>query len=463
MNSCVIIILGATGDLAYRRLIPAVYRLVADKKLEKFVFVGAAIEDITIDRIFDMASTFINDKDEKVWQEILKNSYYQKVDFDLLDDFVALNDYVSKLEKEYNLEGRRLIYLASPPSYFCSVTQNCVSSLLMKKTSKDSSSWNRIVYEKPFGKDAISAKQINNCIAGALNEEQVFRVDHYLTKEIVGNVQLVRFTNCVFEPLWNNNYIDQVNILLEEKLCVENRGPYYDKYGAMKDVVQNHMLALVSLIAMEQPKMLTADCVRDARVDVLKNVAFVDGIFGQYRGYKQENGVGSRSKTETFASLLLKVNNQRWQGVPFYLKTGKCLGEKRTEIQVKFKKTECLLLKGCPTNSNYLTINIYPEGTFSLSLNAKKPGISDEIVPIEMEFCHSCRFSEDSLGSYEAIFQEVMRGDQSISVRFDEIEYAWNIIDKIMKMNLPLHEYEKGSGGPKEIHDFEEKYGIRIK
>ena len=463
MKSCSIIILGATGDLAKRRLIPAVFSLIARKKIGKFILVGAAIDDTSMQDVLQSSKEFIEDFDQSIFEYMLNHCYYQKLDFNVEQDFHMFETRLSALEQEHNLKGNRVLYLASMPSFFCAITEHCAKSGLVKKIKEDDPIWHRIIYEKPFGRDAHSAKAINNCIAESFDESQIYRVDHYLTKEIVGNIALVRFTNCVFEPLWNNQYIDQVNIILDEKLCLEGRGAYYDKYGAIRDVVQNHMLELLALVAMESPRMLTGDYIRDERVKVLQDVVFVDGIAGQYQGYLQEPHIASNSKTETFASLLFKVNNDRWQGVPFYFQTGKCLGAKKTEIQIKFKKIDCLLTQGCPIESNYLTIGIYPKGTFYLSLNAKKPGMVSEVIPVEMEYCHSCLFKEITPESYEVIIQEVIYGEKSVSVRFDEIECLWKITDIIYQKKLPLYLYEKYSKGPKEVDDFCEEYGIKVK
>ena len=245
-------------------------------------------------------------------------------------------------------------------------------------------------------------------------------------------------------------------------MCIEGRGAYYDKYGAVKDVVQNHMLELLALICMESPDLLTGDCIRNKRVDVLKDVQFVDGVFGQYAGYAKEAHVKPDSSTETFASLLFYVNNSRWSGVPFYFKTGKCLRAKRTEIQIKFKKIDCKLLEGCPIESNYLTIGIYPKGTFYVTLNAKKPGLLNEIVPVQMEYCQSCLFAGSTPESYEVIFQEVINGEQSISVRFDEIECLWKITDNLLAHKFPVYGYERDSWGPKEAQEFEKRCGIKL-
>jgi len=450
MDSCIVLIFGATGDLAKRKLIPALYSLVAGKKKEKIVFVGVAIDDVTIEKVLNQSRMFIPEIDETVWNDLVSNSYYHKLNFGDEEDFCALHSFVTTLEEKNQLSGNRLLFVASPPDFFCEITKNCASSGLIKKLSQHEAVWHRIIYEKPFGRDLHSAREINSCIAKSFYEEQIFRIDHYLTKEVVGNIALVRFTNSVFEPIWDRHHIEQVHIILNEKVCVEGRGAYYDRYGAIRDVVQNHMFELLSLIAMEPPQLLTGNFIRDERVAVLKNLEFVDGILGQYENYKNETDVDPNSNTETLASLLLHSNNDRWKGVPFYLKTGKCLHEKVTEIQIKFKTVE-------------LTINVYPKGTFSLSLNAKKPGKFIETTPIQMEFCHSCEFGPISSESYEVILVEAMRGEQSISVRFDEIEYAWRVADSIIASNLPVFQYKRGSKESQQVLEFEKKHGIKVR
>jgi len=463
MNNCVIIIFGVTGDLAKRKLIPALYALVAANKYEKLVIVGVAIDNTTIEDVLEQSRPFVKDVNERVWNQLIQNAFYQKLDFTVEHDFKTLQDRVSELEERYSFAGSRLAYFASPPNYFCMLTRYCATSGLIKKVAKDEPFFNKIVYEKPFGNSLESAREINACIAKFFYEDQIYRIDHYLTKEVVGNIVLVRFTNAIFEPIWDYRFIDQVTIILDEEICMEGRGIYYDTYGAMRDVVQNHMLELLSLVAMDTPQLLTGEYIRDERVRVLQHVSFVDGILGQYEGYKKEKGVSCDSTTETFSSLIFNVNNERWAGVPFYLKTGKCLGEKMTEIQIRFTDVQCLLLQGCPGDSNYLTINVYPTGAFSLSLNAKKPGMLNEIIPVDMDFCHSCQFGPSAPESYEVLFEEILKGEQSISVRFDEIEYLWNIIDMVYKKDLLLYPYQKGSDGPSQVKEFEKKHKLRIR
>ena len=463
MSDGVIVIFGASGDLAKRKIFPAIFQLLRQEKLKNIAIVGAAIDTISVDQMLDPAKEFIELFDDALWKQLKKRSFYQQLKFDSLDDFIALGNLANSLEKKFNFSGNRFFYMAAASQYFCSITDNIGRAKLALRKAKGQKPWHRIVYEKPFGHDLESAHQINECIAEWFDEHQIYRIDHYLTKELVSNITLVRFTNCVFEPLWNNRFIDQVQIILSEEMGVEDRGSYYDSYGALRDVVQNHMLELLALIGMEAPEKLAGDFIRAQRAHVLAKVRVVDGMLGQYRGYKNTPGVDPKSTTDTFAALYLTVDNPRWSGVPFYLKTGKLMEKKETAIHIKFKQVDCLMLKHCPTPSNWLTITISPEATFSLQLNAKKPSSTDELVPIAMEFCHSCIFGLRQSESYELVFEEVIRGEQSVSVRFDEIESAWRIIDEVRAKKYPLHIYEPKSMGPTELQNFEKKHGMRWK
>lgn len=460
MNDCTLIILGATGDLTRRKLIPAIYKLIVDKKINNFIVVGAAIDNTTAAALLSKADQFIENKDPVVWEQLVKNTYYTPVDFSSADDFEKLAALVKKLEAERDLPGNRLVYLATPANFFCSITQHVCDSGLIQKKNEQSDPWHRIVYEKPFGLDAHSASVINNCIAQNLNESQVWRIDHYLSKEIVGNIAMIRFTNCVFEPLWNNRFIDNIQIILSESIGIDGRGSYYDQFGALRDVVQNHMLELVALIAMEAPEKLLGEHIRKERVRVLQKIEVIDGILGQYQGYRQEPGVVSNSTTETFAALKLEVKNPRWAGVPFYLKTGKYLDKKKTVIHIKFKQVDCLLATGCPLDSNYLTIQIDPDAGFSLNLFAKKPGTFNDLAPVKMNFSYQQRFGPLTPEAYENILQEIMKGEHSISIRCDEINYSWKIIDRIRALHCDEYSYEKGSTGPSELKQFERKHGM---
>lgn len=467
MNDVTVIILGASGDLARRKLLPALYtlftQLVEQHTVEKFLIIGAAQDDISRDQILARAKPYIKDVDEALFKAFADHFYYQAFDFNEVDGFSRLNMFVGDLEKKRGLSGKRLIYFAIASTFYTSVTQRCAQSGLAEKKDVQDATWNRLIYEKPFGYDGVSAKEINESIALYFHETQIYRIDHYLTKELVGNIALVRFTNCVFEPLWNNRYIDNVQIIVSESGGIEERGGYYDHYGALKDMVQNHMLELVALLGMEAPEQLSGDYIRQERARVLQKIRFSDAIFGQYEGYLQEQGVRAGSQTDTFVALQMYIDNPRWAGIPFYLKTGKKLDKQETVIHIKFKQVDCLLARKCPSDTNYLTIRVSPEAVFSLTLNVKKPGVSSEVVPVNMDFCHSCLFGETVPESYVTLLHEIIRGEQAVSVRFDEIEYAWKFIDSIDQTEVPVYHYRAGSSGPKELEEFAYKHGVRLR
>ncbi|EKD48993.1 MAG: hypothetical protein ACD_64C00043G0001, partial [uncultured bacterium] len=444
-----------------RKLLPALYHLIARKELKQFLIVGASLGATDSKALLSIVKKDMGTVDEAVWKQLEDRFFCEALQFTNESDFKKLNARVTKLEKQFGLTGNRMAYLAAAAEFFCPITHHLATCGLITRKQSDSIPWQRIVYEKPFGHDLASAHEINACIERLFEEHQIYRIDHFLTKELVSNIALVRFTNCVFEPLWNNRYIDQVQIVVNEQIALEGRGAYYDKYGALSDVMQNHVLELLALIGMESPKKLSGEFVRDQRLQVLKKVQVIDGILGQYEGYQKESSVAQDSKTETFAALMLRIDNLRWAGVPFYLKTGKCLQKKETVIHIKFKSVDCLLTQECPVPSNWLTIEVSPEAIFSLSLNAKKPGRTDQVIPVSMDFCHSCLFGSQTPESYEVVIEEVIRGEQSISVRFDEIEQCWRIIDVVRKKNFALHEYACGSNGPEELKDFEKKHGMR--
>ena len=452
MNDCTIVLLGATGDLAKRKIFPALYQLFVKNKLGNSIIIGAALDEIDAIKMLENVKHFIKPIDDATWQAFSKRVFYKAINFNHEKDFDALNAFVTEQEKKAKLTGNRLVYCATAPYFYCTITNSLASSGLVKRIEKGEI-FQRIVYEKPFGHDLESAHEINMCIKQHFEECQVFRIDHYLTKELVGNIALVRFTNIVFEPLWNNRYIDQVLIVFDEEVCLDGRGLFYDKYGALADVMQNHMMQLVALIGMESPEKLTGDYIRAERAKVLQKVKVVDALIGQYRGYTQEKDVAPDSKTETFAQAYLRIDNPRWAGVPFYLKAGKCLDKKETAIYIKFKQVDCLLTKACPSEPNYLSIEISPNPLFALTFNAKKPGKSDEVMPVQMQFSHSTMGNQIP-EAYETLFEEILKGEQSVSVRFDEIEYAWKIIDAISARKPQLYLYDKRSKGPEERKRF---------
>ncbi len=463
LAACTIVLMGATGDLTKRKLIPALYKMVADGLLKDYVIIGTGREPVSEQTIFAAAEVFVQNRDEALWQTLMARFVYQCVDFYTAADYTALKTCIEQQEATYNLPGNRLFFLATMPEHFATITQALADHGIARRNTPGEMCgltecpWQRVIYEKPFGKDLGSAKEINQKIAEVFSEQQAFRIDHYLGKELVANIAVIRFANTVLEPLWNNYYIESVQILLSEKVGVEARGAFYDNYGALKDVVQNHMLQLLALIAMESPHHLTGENIRGAKVEVLKKTAITDVLLGQYAGYLQEKNVAPNSRTETFAALRLAVDNDRWRGVPFFMKTGKALSKKETSIHVIFRKSPHLRteLGGA---SNVLSITIEPDEGFSLTLNGKAPGKADATIPVTMNFSHSGILGPNTPQAYEVLIADAIRGDQSVFVRFDEIEESWKIVEAAHAHQSALFSYEKESSGPEEIKAWNERH-----
>lgn len=453
-----IIVLGVTGDLARRKLIPALYELFRSKKINNFLFIGAALEDVSPDSILDKARKYISQGDDSSWNKFCSSFVYYPVDFKSLKDFQKLTKLTVEQEEKRKFPGNRLVYLAAPPNFFCDITKNCAESGLIEHQSDLKDVWHRVVYEKPFGSDLKSAQKINQCIKTYLSENQIWRIDHYLSKELVSNIELLRFTNTMFEPLWSSKYIDHMQIVLDEKNTVGERGAYYDAFGAIKDVLQNHMIQLLALVTMDEPISLKGDDLRDAKAHVTQKMYIEDGILGQYKGYKKESHIDPNSKTETYAALKLRVDTPRWKDVPFFLRTGKGLQDNSVAIHIFFRTVICKLEELSQCLPNILTIRISPDAGFLLQLNVKKPGV-EHTVPIDLSFCYDCKFEIESMTAYENLLLDIMRGYQSVGVRNDEIEASWNAIDNIDKMNMPLYEYQKGTKGPEQAQEFIKKFG----
>jgi glucose-6-phosphate 1-dehydrogenase len=453
--NCTFIIFGITGDLSKRKLLPGLFKLIQDKKIQDYAIVGFGLEDTAIENIFDLSKPFVNENDHQSFLNLVSRSTYVKGNATSLDDFHNLKNVIARVEKQFNLSGNRLAYCATPTFVFADITENLVAADILKRTDS-SMSWNRIAYEKPFGLDFENSHNLNKRILSLLDESQVYRIDHYLAKAIIDNILYMRFTNRVFEALWNNQNIESVQIILSERIGLDGRGSYFDKFGVLKDIVQNHMLQLLALVAMDDPKTLDIENIREKKSNILNRVRVVDGFFGQYEDYLNEKGVSKDSKTESFAVLKIEIDDPLWKGVPFYFKTGKCLKEKETKIHIQFKKTDCRLLKSnCPIEGNYLTLDLYPQGGFSFEINAKKPDSKNELIPVVMDFCYDCLFKPISPEAYENILMCILKGDRSISVGLDEIQSSWRIIDSIYKMNFPLYQYQKQTTGPEnELKEF---------
>jgi glucose-6-phosphate 1-dehydrogenase len=461
MKNSIILIFGITGDLSKRKLIPGLYRLLANGKIDQVRVIGAAIEDYQkASEVLDQAKDFIADLDLVVWQKLVEKFSYCRVDINEASDFVKLAKLVEFERRQYNLTDQILVYCAVFELLYVQLTAQLSQVGIIKRMLSDVNSWCRVVYEKPFGHNYDSVYQLNQSILQFLHEEQIYRVDHYLAKEIVGNIAFVRFTNRIFEPLWNKFSIDSVQITLDESIDIEGRGGYYERYGIIKDMVQNHVLQLMALIAMGTPKSLRGHDMQSAKSQILQKIVCEDGILGQYIGYLGEEGVATDSKTPTFAALKFAINDSRWYGVPFYVRTGKVMPSKLTKIVIKFKDMHCLLAKNCPPGANVLTISIYPKGGFDLEINAKKPGTNDQVMPVKMSYCYDCQFVPQAPNAYESVLSEIMQGETTFAVRIDEIEAAWQISDQIDLLNLPVYQYAKNSMGPRELNEFNQKHQL---
>jgi len=452
-----IVIMGATGDLAKLKLIPAIYKILKLDTFSKMALIGVARSEVTIQSILDEARRNIKDVDETVWSKLCQASYYQRLDFENLADFEALKTKIKEIEAQNNLSGNKLFYLATLPEHFEAATIN-LAKVGLVNTMDDK--WERVLYEKPFGDSLESAKKINKTIDKVFLEENVYRVDHYLGKELVGNIALLRFTNRILEPLWNNKHIDSVQIICDENFGIKNRGNYFDKYGAVKDMLQNHILQMLSLVAMESPKFISGEYLRDEKVRVLKDTKVVDIFLGQYEGYEAEKGVKPSSQTETFFTAKLEVKNKRWKGVPFFVRAGKNLNKKETVIHIKFKTVDCLLAKTCPSDSNYLTIRIEPNEGFSFEINSKSLRKGFEVETVDMDYCHHCEHGVNTPEAYEVLLEQAVLGERALFVRNDEVELAWKIVDKIDRKNLIVYKYPVGSSGPKELQDWNKKNNL---
>ncbi|HTL30186.1 MAG TPA: glucose-6-phosphate dehydrogenase [Tepidisphaeraceae bacterium] len=490
-NPCAIVIFGASGDLARRKLIPALYEMAREKLLpEKFTLVGYARTPMSDEEYRkecrEAMQSFARTKpvDEKIWSRIESAIYYIPGDYGSDESHKKLAMKLRELDEKHGTEGNRLFYLSTPPTTFGQIITSlgrCHSDY----TSKDGKGWQRIVIEKPFGRDLKTARELNKLLYTYFNETQVFRIDHYLGKETVQNLMVMRFANSIFEPIWNYKYIDHVQITVSETLGVGTRGGYYDKSGALRDMVQNHLFQLMAIVGMEPPTALDAISIRDEKVKVYKSVRpirpqnvddFV--VRGQYGageanstktpGYLKEKDVAPNSKTETFVALKLFIDNWRWSGTPFYLRTGKFLPQKLSEVVVRFRSPPLTLFqKQCesPVYPNDLIIRVQPDEGISWRLNGKVPGGQMNIKSVALDFLYKTTFNVEPPEAYERLIFDAMVGDQTLFIRGDEAEAAWAVIDRIeegwQQSKLPPEEYAPGTWGPKRAMQLIEEDGRR--
>jgi glucose-6-phosphate 1-dehydrogenase len=483
--SCVMVIFGGTGDLTHRKLLPALYNLKHSGKLpDNFAVVSIGRKEISNEEYREQAyrsiKSFSRFKsfDEALWQEVSGRIYYRRFEFEDSSGYESLKDFLGDLDEKYNTKGNRIFYLAVAPEYFGLITDELNKQHLVINQN----SWQRLIIEKPFGRDLSSAQKLNSKIEGVFGEDNTYRIDHYLGKEMIQSLMVLRFANSIFEPLWNNRYIDNIQISSSEMVGVENRGGYYEHSGALKDMVQNHMLQLLTLTAMEPPINLNSTSIRDEKIKILRSLEEItpqkinqDIIRGQYGegtiygknviGYRQEDKVSPTSFTETFVALKLHVENFRWAGVPFYIRTGKRMKTKSTEIIIQFKSMPKVLYSKEFSNltPNLLVIGVQPREGIYFKFNTKRPGTENLIIPVDMDFCQTCQFESNTPEAYERLLSDVMNGDNTLFTSWDEVEYSWKFVDTISSQwdnsSLVLPNYESGSFGPKESDNLLTKDG----
>lgn len=482
----VFFIFGATGDLARRKLFPAIYSLYREGKLaEDFAVVGVArrprsdeeFKDDLYRSIEEFCRYKIGDKEQ--WARFADHFSYKSLDINNVDGYRELRELTESVETRFGIPGNRLFYLALAPELFGSVSFN-----LRKGGMLSSEGWHRLVIEKPFGYDLQSAQKLNEELSQVFKEEEIYRIDHYLGKEMVQNIEVIRFANAFFEPLWNNKHIANVQITLSETVGVEERGGYYDHAGALRDMGQNHMLQMLTMIAMEPPSRLFPEDIRDEKVKVLRSLRPYESaqevkehvVRGQYTegeaqgkkfpGYRQEDKVDPNSNTETYFAAKVFVDNFRWAGVPFYIRTGKRLPVKTTEVVVEFKQmpTNVYLGQKHTLEPNLLVIRVNPMEGIYIKINAKKPGSESQIEPLAMEFCQSCLVGINSPEAYERLIHDAAQGDSTYFTRWDEVATAWAFVDRIAaawaQNPSDISTYPAGSWGPKEADELLAKDGF---
>lgn len=477
-------VFGATGDLTARKLMPALFNLSRSGHLpQSFAIVGVSRRPITDEDFRGMMAEALREhsrnkpENETEERDFLRRVYYHQTQFDEQDHYARLRERLESIESEENLPGNRLFYLATSPEFFTLVTEN-LSAAEAVHPFRSEGPWNRVVIEKPFGRDLTTAQELNAHIRSAFDERQVYRIDHYLGKETTQNILAFRFANAIFEPLWNSRYIEQVQITVAENLGMEGRrGQYYESAGAIRDMVQNHLLQLLCLTAMEAPASLDAESVRDEKVRLLRAVPVMTPeevaertVRGQYgpgslsgkavKGYREEDQVDPQSGTESFVATRLEVRNWRWAGVPFLLRTGKRLPKRASEIAVVFKQPPHHIFVQDGQDKirhNTLVLRIQPDEGIALAFEAKQPGLSMHLQNVKMDFRYGSSFGQSAPEAYERLLLDALLGDATLFTRADEVERAWRIVDAITEAwketpDPGFPNYASGTWGPEEAN-----------
>jgi glucose-6-phosphate 1-dehydrogenase len=470
---CVFVLFGAAGDLTKRKLMPALFNLGKAKLLPNhFAVMGVSVDDLSLEDFRSQVTSFLPTGPDaaEALDWFRKRLFYERGDFSDPSTFERLRDQLAAVDAEQHTEGNYLFYLATAPKFFAQIVQQLGAAALSRQ---ENGRWRRVVIEKPFGHDLDSAQALNRDIKTVLQENQIYRIDHYLGKETVQNIMVFRFDNAIFEPIWNRRYIDHVQITNAETVGVERRGGYFDTAGTLRDMVPNHVMQLLSLTAMESPVSFQADAVRNEQAKVLHSIqplgsddVLQRSVRGQYGegtiaaekvpGYRKEPGVAPESRTETFVALKLCIDNWRWAGVPFYLRTGKRLGLRHTEIAIQFKRMPFELFRNAPfhkLHTNTLVIQIQPVEGISLSFGAKIPGPLLRVGSVDMSFEYSKYFGADAYTGYEVLLYDCMIGDATLFQRADMVEAGWRVVDPVLDVwrALPPRKfpnYASGSWGP---------------
>jgi glucose-6-phosphate 1-dehydrogenase len=477
-NAVLFTIFGATGDLAHRKLYPSLFRLYKKGELaEHFAVIGTARRDWTHDYFREVVLDAIKDliTDDHQAQDFANHFYYQAHDVSDASHYVTLRELGETLKGQYATQGNQIFFLAMAPAFFGTIAEHLKSENIVTGAG-----FERIVIEKPFGESLQTAQELNDALTATFREDQIFRIDHYLGKEMIQSVSAVRFANPIFETLWNREHIDNVQITFAESLGVEERGGYYDHSGALKDMIQNHVLQVLSLIAMEEPETFDETHIVAEKVKALNAIrkytpeeALQNFVRGQYAagnfnhehfvGYLEEPNVAPDSQTETFAAGKFLIDNDRWQGIPFYVRSGKRLTEKGTRINIVFKHDANSLFKGSREDANVLTIYIQPTEGFSLTLNGKKLAPGYETEPVRLSYRHDAAFLDNSPEAYEKLFLDALHGDGTNFSHWEEARRAWELIDVIRNAwdaeNKAPEAYPVGTMGPQCAFDLLKKDG----
>jgi glucose-6-phosphate 1-dehydrogenase len=470
-----IVIFGASGDLTRRKLIPGLFSLFCKGLLpERFAIVGFARAEWPDDEfraqmlagMKELAPTALN---EDKWPDFIPHLHYLPGDATETAAYQALHSFLTDLEEE---TANRLYYLATAPRFFEPIVTHLGRADMVTETAE---AWRRVVIEKPFGHDLASAQALNELIHNVLDERQIYRIDHYLAKETVQNLLVFRFANTLFEPIWNRNYIDHVQIMVAEEVDVGHRAGYYDQSGVLRDMVQNHLMQLLALVAMEPPAAFDANAIRDEKVKVMRSVRPLStaeicrqSVRAQYEGYRQAEGVGNDSETATYAALELYIDNWRWRGVPFYLRSGKALAKKASEILIQFKEPPHMMFTipaDEPIPANYLALCLQPHEGFHQRIELKEPGQAVKLRSVDMDFHYGEAFQPDSMPeAYETLLRNALEGDPTLFTRGDGIEAAWQVVDSVIAAwqsadAPPLTSYKPGSWGPTAADELLARHG----